>query len=85
MNEILRFLKLHGESLDSDIAEAVGVSLAKVRIQLAELSTKGEVMSYHSIKYDGGNKIEGMRYRIAGFIPKAAPGRKSTKVQLKLS
>ncbi len=79
MNEILRFLKLHGESLDSDIAKAVGVSIAKVRIKLAELSAKGEVMSYHSIKYDGENKVEGMKYRIAGFIPRVAPGRKSTK------
>jgi len=84
MNEILQYLKSHGERLDAEIAEAVGMSLAKVRIQLSELAAKGEVMSYQSTKIENGKKIEGVRCRIAGFIPPAAPGRKS-KVQLKLS
>lgn len=84
MNEILQYLKTHGERLDAEIAEAVGMSLTKVRIQLSELTAKGEVMSYQSTKFENGKKIEGIRCRIAGFIPPAAPGRKS-KVQLKLS
>jgi DNA-binding IclR family transcriptional regulator len=84
MNEILQHLKTHGERLDAEIAEAVGMSLTKVRIQLLELAAKGEVMSYQSTKFENGRKIEGIRCRIAGFIPPAAPGRKS-KVQLKLS
>lgn len=85
MNPILQYLKLHGESQDSDIAKAVGLSLANARIQLAELTAKGDIMSYQSTKFEGGKKIEGMRCRIAGYIPPAAPGRKSGKVQLKLS
>ncbi len=84
MNEILQYLKTHGERLDAEIADAVGMSLAKVRIQLSEMAAKGEVMSYQSTKFENGKKIEGIRCRIAGFIPPAAPGRKS-KVQLKLS
>jgi DNA-binding IclR family transcriptional regulator len=84
MNEILQYLKTHGERLDAEIAEAVGMSLAKVRIQLSELAAKGEVMSYQSTRFENGKKIEGIRCRIAGFIPPSAPGRKS-KVQLKLS
>lgn len=84
MNEILQYLKTHGERLDAEIAEAVGMSLAKVRIQLSEMTAKGEVMSYQSTKFENGKKIEGIRCRVAGFIPPAAPGRKS-KVQLKLS
>ena len=84
MKEILQYLKTHGESLDTEIAAAVGISLAKVRIQLTELTAKGEVMSCHTTKFDKGKKIEGMSCRLAGFIPPAAPGRKS-KVQLKLS
>ncbi|OIR10508.1 hypothetical protein GALL_78210 [mine drainage metagenome] len=84
MNEILQYLKTHGERLDAEIAEAVGMSLAKVRIQLSEMTIKGEVMSYQSTKFENGKKIEGIRCRIAGFVPPAAPGRKS-KVQLKLS
>ena len=41
-------------------------------------------MVCHSTKFDKGKKIEGISCRLAGFIPPAAPGRKS-KSQLKLS
>jgi DNA-binding IclR family transcriptional regulator len=84
MNNILQYLKTHGERLDSEIAEATGIPLAKVRIQMAELAAKGEVMTCHSIRYDKGKKIEGMKFRIAGYIPPATPGRKS-KAQLAVS
>ncbi len=84
MNEILKYLKKHGERLDAEIAQAVGISLVDVRKQLIELTAKGEVMSCHPIRFEKGKKIEGMSCRIAGFIPPSAPGRKS-KAQLKLS
>jgi len=84
MKEILVYLKTNGERLDTEIAEATGLSLAKVRVQLAELAAKGEIMACHSIKFEKGKKIEGISCRLAGFIPPAAPGRKS-KSQLKLS
>jgi DeoR/GlpR family transcriptional regulator of sugar metabolism len=85
MKEILQHLKKHGEQLDSEIATAVGSSLATVRLHLSELTAKGEVMSCHSIKYVKGKKIEGIRCRLAGYVPPASPGRKSTRVNLKLS
>lgn len=84
MKEILQHLKTHGEQLDTEIAAAVGISLAKVRMHLTELAAQREVMIYHSIKFEKGKKIEGIRCRLAGFIPPAAPGRKP-KSQLKLS
>jgi DeoR/GlpR family transcriptional regulator of sugar metabolism len=84
MNAILKYLKTNGEQLDTDIAAAVGVSVANVRVQLAELAAKGEVMACHSIRFEKGKKIEGIKCRLAGYIPPAAPGRKS-KSQLKLS
>jgi DeoR/GlpR family transcriptional regulator of sugar metabolism len=84
MNAILKYLKAHGEQLDTEIAAAVGVSVANVRLQLSELAAKGEVMACHSIRYEKGKKIEGIKCRLAGYIPPAAPGRKS-KSQLKLS
>lgn len=84
MNEILQYLKTRGERLDSEIAEATGIPLSKVRIHLKELTDKGDVMSCHSTRYEKGKKIEGIRCRISGFIPPAAPGRKS-KAQLTLS
>ena len=84
MKEIIQYLKAHGERLDAEIAQAVGISLSAARKYLVEMTAKGEVMSYQSTKFENGKKIEGMRCRVAGFIPPAAPGRKS-KVQLKLS
>jgi transcription initiation factor IIE alpha subunit len=84
MNEILQYLKKHGERLDSEIALATGTSLAKVRLHLSELSDKREIMTCHSIRYEKGKKIEGIRCRLTGYIPPAAPGRKS-KAQLQLS
>ena len=83
-NEILQYLKKHGERLDTDIAEATGISLAAVRLQLAELTAKCEVVACHSIRFNKGKKVEGTIYRIAGYTPPAAPGRKS-KAQLKSS
>ncbi len=84
MKDILQYLKVNGERLDTEIAEATGLSLAKVRLYLAELAAKGEIMACHSTKFEKGKKIEGISCRLAGFIPPAAPGRKS-KSQLKLS
>jgi len=84
MNEILQYLKTRGERLDSEIAEATGIRLAKVRLHLSELTAKGEVMSCLSTRFEKGKKIEGIKCRLAGYIPPAAPGRKS-KAQLKLS
>ena len=76
-NQILQYLKKHGERLDTDIAEATGVKLAAVRIQLSELAAKGEVVVCQSILFVKGKKVERMVCRIAGYIPPATPGRKS--------
>ncbi|MDP2762507.1 MAG: DeoR family transcriptional regulator [Sideroxyarcus sp.] len=83
-NEILQYLKKHGERLDTDIAEATGISLATVRLQLTELTTKYEVVACHSIRFSKSKKVEGTIYRVAGYTPPASPGRKS-KAQLKPS
>jgi len=77
MNEILQYLKKHGERLDAEIALATGTSLAKVRLHLSELSDKNEIMTCHSIRFEKGKKIEGIRCRLSGYTPPAAPGRKS--------
>lgn len=84
MKEILQYLKTHGERLDKEIAVATGIPLDKVRLHLTELADKREVMACHSIRYEKGKKIEGIRCRLTGYIPPAAPGRKS-KAQLTLS
>ncbi len=85
MNEILDYLKIHGECHDTRIAEATGIPLTKARLHLAELAAKGDVMSCLSIRFVDGKKTEGTSYRIAGFVVKSKPGAKSKRVNLKLS
>jgi len=75
MNKILQYLKIHGDLLDTEIAKAAGISLAKVRLQLAELTAKGEVISCHSTRFVNGNRTEGISCRLTGYIPPATPGR----------
>ena len=84
MNEILQYLKKHGEQFDTDIAVATGIKLATVRLHLAELTAKYEIVACHTTKFVKGKKVEGMTCRVAGYTPPAAPGRKS-KAQLNLS
>ncbi len=77
MQDILQYLKLNGERLDSEIATAIGISLAKVRLGVSELSAKGDVIVCRSIRYKEGKPIEAILCRVSGYIPPAAPGRKS--------
>lgn len=77
MDEILKYLKKHGEKLDAEIAEGARLSLSKTRLYLAELAAKKEVVLCDSIRFEKGNKIEGILCRVTGFTPPASPGRKA--------
>ncbi len=77
MQEILQYLKNRGECLDSEIAAATGLSLAKVRLSVTDLSARGDVMMCRSIRFVDGKQIDAMLCRVSGYIPPAAPGRKS--------
>lgn len=83
IHEILKYLKVHGDKLDSEIAKDLKMPLAKAHEQLAVLAAEGEIVTCHTIRFEKGKQIEGYSCRLSGFAPKAAPGRKS-KVQLKL-
>ena len=76
MQEILQYLKANGERLDWEIAEDTKLSMANVTLRLSELAAKGEIIMCHSIQFRDGKKMEGMRCRLAGYIPPASPGRK---------
>lgn len=81
MQEILQYLKHNGERLDWEIAAATGISLANVRLSVSELSARGDVMVCRSIRFKDGKQIDAMLCRVSGYVPPAAPGRKS-KAQL---
>ena len=84
MNEILLYLKKHGECLDTDIAAATGIPLAELHLQLAELKATNQVMLCHSTKFVKGKEVKAMICRISGYIPPAKPGAKP-KVGITLS
>jgi predicted transcriptional regulator len=84
MNEILQYLKKHGERSDGEIAQALGIPLSDVHQQLAELKANAQIMVCHSIKFVKGKEIVSIICRISGYIPPAKPGAKP-KVQLTLS
>ena len=77
MQEILQYLREHGERLDSEIAAGTGIPLAKVRVSVADMSAKGAVVTCRVIRFTDGKKIDGILYRVSGYMPPAAPGRKS--------
>ncbi len=76
MQEIMQYLKANGQRLDTEIAAAVHMPLAKVRTLLANLSAQGEISKCSVTRFNNGEKIEGMLCRVAGYIPPKAPGRK---------
>jgi hypothetical protein len=53
MHDIVQHLKLNGEQLDSQIATEIGTALARVRNSVAELSARGDVILYRSIRIQG--------------------------------
>ncbi|MBS1158766.1 MAG: transcriptional regulator [Proteobacteria bacterium] len=74
--EVLLHLKKHGQLLDSEIAETLGLPLAEVRQALSELSARGEISKCSVTKYNQGAPFEGWLCRALGYFPRAAPGRK---------
>jgi DNA-binding IclR family transcriptional regulator len=77
MQAILDYLKKGGERLDSEIAAATGLSMAKIHQHVADLNASGAIMVCRSIRYKDGKEIKGLLCRVSGYVPPAAPGRKS--------
>jgi len=76
--DTLQCLKKHGERLDSEIAEEMGVPLATVRERLVRLAAAGEIITCNLTRFEGGKRIEGLLCRAPGYVPPRAPGRKPT-------
>jgi predicted ArsR family transcriptional regulator len=73
---IIQCLKKHGQLLDTEIAAATGIPLAKVRFSLSDLSARGEISRCSVTRFTDGKPIEGFLCRIAGYVPPPAAGRK---------
>ena len=78
--QILQCLKKHGQRLDSEIAKEIGVPLAIVRQKAASLAATGAVITCSLTRFENGKRIDSLLYRVSGYIPPAAPGRKPKPV-----
>jgi DNA-binding Lrp family transcriptional regulator len=76
MQEIMQYLKDNGQRFDSEIAAATGISLAKVRRSITDLSARGEISKCSVTRLNNGEKVEAVLCRVAGYIPPKSPGRK---------
>ena len=75
---VLEYLKKHGQKLDREIAKSTGIPLEEVNNSIIELEANKAVSSCSVTNFENGVAIEGRLCRISGYIPPAAPGRKSS-------
>ena len=73
---ILKYLKANGEQLDSEISQALNISMTQLRNQVALLSASGDVICCKVTRYIDGKKIEGTSCRLSCDLPAPARGRK---------
>jgi len=78
MVEILECLKKHGQRLDVEIASEIGVPLPTVRLRLASMAAAGEIIMCSLTRFENGKRLDALQCRVAGYVPRPAPGRKPT-------
>ena len=74
---VLENIKKHGQRCDREIADETGIPLLQVRSSITALESMKAISSCNITNFQDGVAIEGMLCRISGYIPPAAPGRKS--------
>ena len=73
---ILKYLKANGEQLDSEISQALNMSMTQLKNQVAQLSASGDVICCKVTRYIDGKKIEGTSCHLSCDLPAPARGRK---------
>jgi predicted transcriptional regulator len=73
---ILAFLKANGQRSESEIAEALKMSLTRVRSHVAQLASSGDIICCNLTRFEGGKTIEGISCRLSCYTPPPARGRK---------
>lgn len=57
MKEILQYLEMHGERLDTEIAVATGTALADVYLHLSHLVAGGDVVVSRSVRFEKRKRV----------------------------
>jgi hypothetical protein len=76
MQEVLRYLKKHGQRLDSEIATDTGIPIEQVRRDISVLSAMGEITTCSVTRISGDDRFEGTQCRPSAFRLPSSPGRK---------
>ncbi|MFN8840352.1 MAG: hypothetical protein ACK5XG_16505 [Burkholderiales bacterium] len=76
-SDVLDVVRKHRERFDFEISAEMAAPLDTVRTLGAELVSKHSVIACIVTRYEGGDPTDAWLYRIAGFVPPAAPGRKA--------
>ena len=77
MSKILECQRRHGQPLDAEIAEEIGVPLATVRHGLSALAASGAIITCQLTRFNNGKRIEALQCRVSGYVTPLAPGRKA--------
>lgn len=77
MEQILQFLRRNGEQLDAELAAAAGLSLSETRERIRQLAEKGKVTTLSSTRMLEGERIVGIRCRIATDTRRTKAGRRT--------
>jgi transcription initiation factor IIE alpha subunit len=73
---ILEHIKKHGQTLDSEIAAALGIGLSKVRSSISDLAAGGKISCCSVTRFPHGKPVEEILCRISGYSPPVTPGPK---------
>ena len=76
MEAVLDCLRRHGQCLDLEIASEIELPLADVHRALETLVSSGHAITCRLTRFERGKRTEALQCRVAGYIPRPAPGRK---------
>lgn len=76
-DEMLACVRRHRERFDHEISAEYGWPIDAVRRIGAELASNGRVIACTITRFNEGDAHDASFYRIAGYMPPAAPGRKA--------
>ena len=75
--DVLACIRKRRECLDAEISADIGTTVETVRRLGAELIAKGAVIGCVVTRFAGEQRVDASLYRIAGYVPPPAPGRRA--------
>jgi hypothetical protein len=74
---VLACIRKHRERLDFEILAETGIPVNVVREHGAALVASGAIIACEVTRFASGEQVDAWLYRVAGYIPPPAPGRRT--------